>query len=176
MPRSASSVTLKGSQGTQGAQHIGAKMIGGAAERHGQAEACERRQQQAEMDGVFKRELARQPVVTGIVDAEAGLQAGNIGRRRCKSRGGETQLLGIGHVLGVEDRDEIAARESERVIERLGFRLRRAARHDDDLEMGRQRQRADMPEHVHIIRLEYDFDVEAMGGIVAALSSKRTKP
>ena len=45
-------------------------MIGGAAERNGQVEPVERRQEPIEQRAIFDGELAGQPGLAGVIDIE----------------------------------------------------------------------------------------------------------
>jgi len=54
-------------------------MIRGPAERDGKLQAVERGQEPVEQRVVFDGELAREPVVAGVVEIELRLEAGKIG-------------------------------------------------------------------------------------------------
>ncbi|MNT68256.1 hypothetical protein D3C72_2064720 [compost metagenome] len=95
-------------------------MVRGTAQWHGQAPACQARQQHQEQAGIFARKQGRQPVAGAIVDHQWRLQADQV-IGIAKPHSGLPQLVGIGHVLGVEDDDMLAPAERQRKIERLGF-------------------------------------------------------
>ena len=65
-----------------------------------------------------------------MVDHEAGLQAGEVLGRAQEARRRHAQLLRIGNVLGVEDREERASGFDQREVERprFWFAAHRAAR------------------------------------------------
>ncbi len=72
---------------------------------------CEPRQEHIEQARIFGGEHAREPAVPGVVDRELRLHAGKPFVMRQKSRERAPQLVGFQPVLGVEHRDELAARE-----------------------------------------------------------------
>ena len=123
----------------------------------------------------MRHNTAGQPILIGVVEDQFGLQACHVGRGSGKGFRRQAKLPGLGHVLGIENGEQFAAREAKRIVEgaRLGLRL--AARHDGHLELRRQMDFAHRALHGHIAFLKDELDVELFGRIVAALSSKRTK-
>ena len=119
--------------------------------------------------------IVGQPIVIVIVETQPRLQAAAVigGDREGFSR--QSQLVRIGQVFGVEDRQKLAARELQRIVERLGLGLRRAGGNDDHFHMVGKLCLGDEGAGCEIARLENELDVEPVARIIAALCSKRTK-
>ena len=78
-------------------------------------------QDQAKERGVFRGELAGQPVFIGIVGGELGLQAGQRFVRAQEFPRNVAQLIGFRHILGIIDREQAAMAELQRVIQGPGL-------------------------------------------------------
>jgi hypothetical protein len=70
-------------------------MIRGPAERDGELQAVECRQEPLEQRVVFDGELAGEPVVAGVVEIELRLEAGKIGRPLLERGEGFAQLIAL---------------------------------------------------------------------------------
>jgi hypothetical protein len=84
-------------------------MVGGAAQHDRQARPQQPGIQHLEQPGIFQREQGRQQALLRMVDHQPRLEAGEILRRAQEARRRHAQLLRIGNVLGVEDREQRAA-------------------------------------------------------------------
>ena len=114
-------------------------MIRGPAERDGELQAVECRQEPLEQRVVFDGELAGEPVVAGVVEIELRLEAGKIGRPLLERGEGFAQLIALRPVLGVIDDEIFAAGERQRIIERLWLGARVKVRHHHYLDIARER-------------------------------------
>ena len=159
MPRSASSVTFQASQPAGLGAAARAEMVRGAAERNRQAPSGKAGIDDVEERGVLDREEAGQPVVVGVVDDEARLQAGDARRRAREGRDREPELVAVGHVLGVVDGQELAAGERQRDVERPRLGPRLARRRHDDLDMRRQRELGERVGRLAVVGLDDELDV-----------------
>lgn len=110
-------------------------MIRRAAKRDRQCQPVERRQKPVEQRAILDGELPGQPVLRGIVEIESRLHRGKI--RRAFGKGAERlpQLTRLGSVFGIVDDNVFAARERQRVVQRLGLGAWRKVRYDHDLEI-----------------------------------------
>ena len=160
---------VPGVPGADGAQGLDAEMVRGAAERDGQAQMRKPRIDDVEEGRVFEGEEARQPGAAGpVVDAEAGLQAGDLGRRGGEGRGGEAELARIRGVLRIVDDEEASPRQRQGDVERPRLRARAAGRHDEDYDMRRQVEALQGHAGRGIVRFEHEHDVELSARIVEA--------
>ena len=110
-------------------------MIGGAAERDGQAEPVERGQHAVEQRAIFDGELAGQPGLVGVINIEPRLHGREIGVTVAKGIERLAKLPRFGPVLRIVDHHIFAARERQRVIQRLRLGARVKLRHDHDLDI-----------------------------------------
>jgi hypothetical protein len=141
-------------------------MVRGSAERHRQVAERKAGVDDVEERGVLDSEEARQPIVIGIVDDEPGLQAGDVRRGAREGRDREPQLVAIGHVLGVVDRHELAARERERDVERAGLCAGLARRRHDDLDESGKRGVGERVGHLAIVGLDHELHVLLGLGVI----------
>ena len=79
-------VDVVGVPAADGVEDIAAEVVGRAAERDGELEALERRQDAVEQRRIFDGELPREPACARVVDVEARLQ--------------EAELAGLRHQRG----------------------------------------------------------------------------
>ena len=99
-------------------QHFATKMIGRTAERDGQRQALDHRQDRIEQRRVFQRELACRPTLVGIVDIQAGLQAAEVWTGFSETDVSLLQLAGLGIVFGIIDDDEGAGCQRQGIHQR----------------------------------------------------------
>lgn len=157
------------------AQHVGAKMVGSAAQRQRQPKVRECRQEDVEQPRIFGGEMPGQPVVTHIVDREPRLHAGKLPAAPAIGGKGKPQLIGLRLVLGVVHHEITAAREGQRRLQRLRLGARAGIGCDDDLERAVEIERLDRGKRSFVIRLADQFDVQFFARIIPALGSKCTK-
>ena len=93
------------------------------------------RQQPPEQRRIFQREQAGQPVLLAVAHDERRLQAGKVVGAAPEALERLAQLAGVRLVLGVVERDELAAAERQDEVQRLRLGARLAGRHGDDLEL-----------------------------------------
>ena len=147
------------------AQDRGAEMVGGAAERHGQAPTRQGRQQDAEQAAVFGGEQGGEHVLAGVLGDQFGLDAAEIGidGKQCRRA---PQLVGLGHVLGIVDHDQFATHQRQGEVERLGLGQRRRVRHDHQLEAGGANLAPDRGDGRGAVGFDDDLHVELFRRIV----------
>ena len=102
----------------------------GSGSRH----AARPGQEHVEQAGIFRGEYARQPAICGVVDGEPGLDAGEPLVVRDEGLQRQAKLVGLRLILGVEHRDECAADERQRGVERFRLGARAAIGGNQDLE------------------------------------------
>ncbi len=158
--------------GLELAQMRGAEVVRGAAERNRNAQAFQRRQEVVEPQRILQREHAREPVLRRVVVVQTRLHAHHVGRRTPERHHRLLQLIGLGLILGIEDGDELAARERQRVVARLGLGARQRVRHADDLERARQAQRLGRLDRLDVVGLQDQLHVELRLRIVHALQRR----
>ena len=129
-------------------------MVGRPAKRNRQAEPVERGQQPVEQRAIFHGELPAEESVEGVVDAKPRLHRGKIGRTRAEGVERLAELAGLGAVLGIVDHNIFAARERQRVVERLWLGARLKLRHDDKLEHAGKPERARRGDRRVVVSLE----------------------
>ena len=141
-------------------------MVAGAAEREGQAEAGHARQDGFEQAGVFGGELAPDEAGGGA-DAERGLEAGEpplpVGGEPGR---GFAQLQGVGLVLRVIDRQQIAGGPAEGAVEGAGFGGGAAWRRHHDLQPFGARRRQRGGQGPGIMSLQHQQALQPVRGIV----------
>ena len=86
------------------------------------------------MAGIIGREHAREPVIGGVVDGQARLQAGEPVVGSHEDIDGAPELIGFRHIFGVVHDRVNAARQRQRHIERLRFGTWPDRRRHDDFE------------------------------------------
>src|SRR3990172_9010822 len=136
MPRSASSVTLCGSQPPMRSSARRRKWLEVPPSGSGTPRLASTGNSKSNSMAYSAANWRGSQFSARVVKGKAGLQAGDLGGSGGKQRGGMQQLPRLGDILGIEDGDEIAAREGEPIIERLGLGLRPQARHGQHLEGG----------------------------------------
>ena len=141
-------------------------MVGGPAEQDRQAGPQQSGIEHLEQPGIFEREQGRQQSFLGMVDHQPRLKAGEIARCAVKAGGGQAQLLRIGNVLGVEDREERPARFEQGEVERSRLGPGRAGRNDGHGDVGGQGQTGKLGLHAEIVGLDQEPDVELRGWII----------
>ncbi len=141
-------------------------MIGRPAQRQRHLEVGKTLQEYVELSGILRREHARQQAVGGVVDAEAGLRADDIRTVGAENVERCAQLAGLGPILGVEHRNEGAARKSQRVVERLWLCPWSGIGRDDDLNIRHRTEPRDGCARTEIVQFNNEFDVELFAGIV----------
>src|SRR5579884_691889 len=111
-------------------------MVRRAAEGERDSETCQARVKDIKQSRIFDCKEPGEPRVVDIVDREPRLKAGESLRRAQEAPGRLAQLGGIRRILGIEDRQKLAAREREGNIKGSRFRLRRpGAWHDRPLRL-----------------------------------------
>ena len=158
-----------GVPGADLAQYLGAEVIRRSAERERQSKAGEAGQHGVEMPGIFGGEHPRQPAVGLVVDAQAGLHAADPRSTPRESLERGTQLIRRRTILGIEHGDDTAAREQQRVVQRLGFGPRPDRGCDQHAEMRPRAQPRDRGTGFQVIRLDHQDDVELLLRIVERL-------
>ena len=121
----------------------------------------------------LRHNTAGEPILARIVESQTRLQAGDRFGKRAEGAHGLAQLIGLGAVLGVVDDDEIAAREIEREVHRLGLGARQAGRDPDDFE--RAVELGTGARGIRIVGLDDQFDVQAVARIVRYVGASATK-
>jgi hypothetical protein len=141
-------------------------VVRGTPERDRQAQPRQRRQDAVEQRGVFHRELAREPAGARIVDVELRLHAAEGGRMAAEGLQRTAQLVGLRAVLGVIHYDILAARELQRVVERLGLGARPPVGHDDGAKVRRRPERQQRRLRLEVGCLQDEQDLELGARIV----------
>jgi hypothetical protein len=134
----------------------------------GRAQAVERRQQPVEQRAIFDGELARQPIVVGVVEIELRLEAGKVRRALAKRCERLAQLITLGPVLGVVDHEIVAPGERQRVVQCLRLGAWMQVRHHQNFHIAGQIERARRCDRLFIDGFEDQFDVELRRRVIEA--------
>ena len=147
-------------------EHVALDVVRRAPERDRRVPRRQTGQEQREPHQVLDREPTGDDVLIGVVERQLGLEADDIRRQPAERRHGSAKLEWVGVILGIEDRDELAARELEPETQRprLGARLARGNEHDLDMvgDVGGHRR----GDRLLVVGLEEQLHVEAVLGVV----------
>src|SRR5690606_12648062 len=104
-------------------------------------------------------EHGREDARVRVADDERRLQARKSWPVASETRMGGGQLVRVRPVLGIIERDELAAAERKRIGERLRLGTRQARRDLDDLDARMQAVRAQRGKCLTVVRLADDLDL-----------------
>ena len=141
---------------------------------NGEFQARQQRQDLTKQNGVFGRELARDPTGAGIVDVERRLHTGEVSRPILESGEGGAQLLRMRPIFRVVDNDIIATRIGKRRIERLGLGAWRGGRNDHDVDMQSARHGERRGNGVDVVAFDDQFDVERRAWVIRYYGANAT--
>jgi len=147
------------------AQDLRPEVVAGAAQRYRQPPARQGWEQPPEQPRIFAGKQCRQRVLAGIFRHQLRLQAGDAWISGEPARG-ESQLAGVGHVLGIVDDEIRATRQRQRVVDGFGFGAWWPIRHEHHAEH-RVGEHLPYREHRCLAPLfDDEFHVELFGRIV----------
>src|SRR5580704_2420731 len=132
---------------------------------------CEPGQKDVELAGIIRREHAREPVVRGIVDGEACLQASETIAGAAEYIDRPAELIGFRYVFGVIDDRVGAAREWQRHVERLRFGARTGRRRDNNFERRSETKRGKGVPGLTVVGFEDEFNVKFFGWVIERANS-----
>src|ERR1700724_3040431 len=135
-------------------------MVRAAAQRHGQAQRDQARQEEVEPRRVLKREPLRDRVLRRVVVVELRLYAANV-LCSATTKDGERllELVRSGDVLGVENDAILAARKLESVVASLRLGPRPFRWDDQKIKIRWQLNVANHLECLAVIFLEQQLDI-----------------
>ncbi len=137
--------------------------------RRGQA-GVEHREQRCVVESV---EGLQAPVVR-VVDGESRLHAADVGGGARELRRRAPQLERIGAILGIEDREKLAAGERQRDVHRARLRPRLPVGSDDDVMRQVRRMRRERVPGLGIVAFDDELHLELRAWVIAPLGSKLT--
>src|SRR5579871_1626374 len=166
MPRSASSVTLYGSQPPARRS---------AAVRKRLAQGGEPRQKSVELAGIPGGEHAREPAIAGVVDGQCRLHACQLLVAREKGVESATELTRFRNVFRIIDGNERSLRERKRDIERLRFGTRSEGRRNDDRKRWAEIEPGKRAPGLVIVGFQDEFHIQFFTRIVRYYGANATK-
>ena len=156
-------------------QHGSPKVVRRTAKRKRQTQRRKSGQKYVELAGIIGREHASQPVISGVVDGQAGLNASKPAAGAAERIEGAAQLVGVRRILGVIDDGIRAAREGQRHIERFRLGPWTDRRRDNNLERRPEVETNEGALGVPIVGLQNEFHVEFFGRIVRYYGANATR-